>query len=114
MKRIFIALSFFFIALSAFTCDENFANPCGDGDWLNVEIQKMKRNTGSKALIEQYRYKDQVAISVTYCDGCADAMTIVYDCAGQELCKFGGIAGFNTCPDFANEATFVSVIYRSR
>ncbi len=114
MKRIFIALSFLFIALSAFTCDESITNPCGDSDWLNAELQKMRRNKAGKGLIEQYRYKDQLAISITDCNGCADAMTVVYDCAGQELCKFGGIAGFNTCPDFVGEAIFVGVIYRSR
>ena len=114
MRRVFVTLSFLCLALSAFTCEDSLVNPCGESDWLNAELQNMKRNKAGKGLIEEYRYKDQVVISITDCNGCADAMTIVYNCAGQELCKFGGIAGFNTCPDFANEATFVGVIYRSR
>lgn len=101
------------LSLSAFTCEDSLDLPCANNDWLEAKVKGMKRASSQDGLIEQYEYEGQVVISINNCVGCADAMTVVYDCSGNELCKFGGIAGFNTCPDFATEAKFVKVIFKS-
>jgi hypothetical protein len=100
-------------SFSAFTCEDSLDLPCANDNWLQEKIKTMKRASWQKGLIEQYEYEGQVVISINNCVGCADAMTVVYDCSGNELCKFGGIVGYNTCPDFATEAKFIKVIFKS-
>lgn len=111
-RRIVILLAFG-LSLSAFTCEDTFDLPCNNNDWLQTKVKELKNSGSQKALIEQFEYERQVVISVNNCVGCADGMTVVYDCSGNELCKFGGIAGFNTCPNFAAEAKFVKVVFKS-
>jgi len=113
MKKVFFVISLLSISLSAFTCDDSLSLPCDNNEWLQERVNAMKHNTSQKGIIEQYEYEGQVVISINSCVGCADAMTIVYDCTGKELCKFGGIAGFNTCPDFNDAAVFTRVIFES-
>lgn len=113
MNRGIVALLMLGLLLSAFTCEDSLDLPCANNDWLQEKVKDMKRANWSEGLIEQYAYEGEVVISIANCVGCADAMTVVYNCSGNELCKFGGIAGFNTCPDFATEAKFVKVIFKS-
>ncbi len=40
-------------------------------------------------------------------------MDQVYNCQGQVICQFGGIAGLNTCPDFYDTATDKKVIWKN-
>lgn len=113
MKNLSIPIGLFFILLTAFTCDDNLVLPCENNDWLSQQVSTMKRNKSVKGLIEQYEYNDQIVLSMTSCVNCSDAMTVVFDCSGNELCKFGGIAGYNTCPDFSTQAKLVRVIFKS-
>lgn len=101
------------LSLTAFHCQDSLDLPCENNSWLEQRIKELKKQSFSKVLVEQYEYEGQIAISINSCVGCADAMTVVYDCSGNELCKFGGIAGFNTCPDFSTNAVFVGVIFKS-
>ncbi|WP_127121396.1 DUF6970 domain-containing protein [Chryseotalea sanaruensis] len=101
------------LSLSAFTCEDSLDLPCDNNDWLQTKVKELKKSGSQKALIEQYEYEGQVVISVNNCVGCADAMTVVYDCSGNELCKFGGIAGYNDCPNFSVKAKFIKVIFKS-
>lgn len=113
MNKGIVILLMLGLSLSAFTCEDSLDLPCDNNDWLQTKVKELKKSGSQKALIEQYEYEGQVVISINNCVGCADAMTVVYDCSGNELCKFGGIAGYNTCPDFAAEAKFVKVIFKS-
>lgn len=113
MKKAFFIISLLYLSLSAFTCDDSLSLPCDTNEWLQEQVDAMKRNRSQDGIIEQYEYEGQMVISISNCVGCADAMTVVYDCMGKELCKFGGIAGFNTCPDFADTAVFIKVIFES-
>ena len=102
------------LATCGFQC-ENSSFPdessyCPDTAWLRTIIENAQQNT-SKAEVIRYRYKNQTVYYVNTCIDCADGMAVVYDCSGQEICKFGGIAGFNTCPDFNDTATNKKVIW---
>lgn len=77
--------------------------------WVR-EMAREIRSSKSKGEIVQYYYRDQFVFSIDPCGGCADAMTTVYDCDQREICRFGGIAGFLTCPDFAEHASQRKVI----
>ena len=113
MKKAFFIISLLYISLSAFTCDDSLSLPCDNNEWLQERVNAMKRNHSQKGIIEQYEYEGLIVISINACVGCADSMTVVYDCTGKELCKFGGIAGLNTCPDFGVTAVFIKVIFES-
>lgn len=113
MKKAIFIICLLSISLSAFTCDVSLLLPCDNNEWLQEEVDAMKRNRSQDGIIEQYEYEGQIVISINPCVGCADAMTVVYDCTGKELCKFGGIAGFNTCPNFNDAAVFTKVIFKS-
>lgn len=69
------------------------------------------RSSWGKGLIAQYYYKGQTVILIDDCSNCSDAMQEVYDCNGNVLCQFGGIAGLNTCPDFESKARFVRTLF---
>jgi len=92
------------------SCNEQAQDiPCPPNEdgtsWLKEKIESMEKALDINAEIYTLTYNGNTVIEINDCLGCADAMTVVYDCAGNELCKFGGIAGFNTCPDFADKAT---------
>lgn len=114
MKNVFFIFCLLYISLSAFTCEDSISLPCENSEWLQSKVDTMKASRFQKGIIEQFEYEGQTVISIDPCVGCADAMTVVYDCSGNELCKFGGIAGFNTCPDFSNTAVFIKVIFESK
>lgn len=104
-------LLFFFVtllSLTAFTCEESGSAYCEDEVWLDSKIAELK-NSGNGFVVKQYQYNNQNVFLIDNCLGCADAMQELYDCAGNSLCLFGGIAGFNTCPDFYDKATFIKV-----
>ena len=50
---------------------------------------------------------------IDVCNGCADNLTTVYNCEGNVICEFGGIAGLNTCPDFDKNSTNKTIIYEN-
>src|SRR5690349_1191075 len=98
-----IGLMVLLLATCAFQCEDSSypdeSGYCTDTAWLKTIIENAHQNT-SKAEVIRYQYKGETVYYIDTCKGCADSMAIVYNCSGQEICKFGGIAGFNTCPDF--------------
>jgi hypothetical protein len=85
---------------------------CDDNTWLDQEIELLK-TLNTTARLTQYVYKGEAVFEVETCLECADRMTIVYTCEGDAICTFGGIAGFNTCPDFYETATNKKVIWHN-
>lgn len=85
---------------------------CEDDAWLGTLIESLE-SRDQKAEIIQYRYNNQFVYYVDDCKGCADAMQIVYGCTGEVRCTFGGIAGFNTCPDFFEKATDKKIVWQN-
>jgi hypothetical protein len=91
---------------------EDTASDCTN-TWLkNIEAD-LKQNTAVKSEIIQYQYNGQVVYYVDSCIGCPDGLTIVYSCNGDVICQFGGIAGLNTCLDFAEKAIKKKVIWKN-
>lgn len=112
MKKALFLFCLLVISLSAFTCKDSSVLPCEGSDWLEQRITAMKvRSSAGKGHIAQYYYKGQTVILIDDCSNCSDAMQVVYDCNGNELCQFGGIAGLNTCPDFKSSARFVKTLF---
>jgi hypothetical protein len=67
---------------------------------------------GNKGEIIQYHYQGQTVYLVNTCLDCSDSMAEVLDCQQNVVCRFGGIAGFNTCPDFSQKAKNEKIIWR--
>ena len=87
--------------------------PANDGDdWLSEMIRGFKRS-GQKAEVYYYVYEGQPVFSVNSCVGCPDAMTVVYNCDQAVICQAGGIAGINTCPDWASKASGELLLFRN-
>ena len=101
----------FVTILAAASCNDPLpdiecnTNEEGTPSWLDEKIEQMHRADMQQAEVYTYKYKSETVIMINACVDCADSMTLVYNCAGTEICKFGGIAGFNTCPDFEATAT---------
>jgi len=83
-----------------------------DPYWLACLNQSGLKEKDIADEIYAYQYKGQTVFLVKMCTGCSDSMTQVYACGGQVICAFGGIAGFNTCPDFANLATQQVLVFK--
>ena len=116
MKKIALLLTFVCALCSAYQCespgpnDVEKANTCNNPEWLTKIINSIEQN-GMKGKVVQYQYDSETVFLVNICNGCADNMTVVYNCAGDVRCEFGGIAGFNTCPDFTDIATDEKTIW---
>ena len=83
-------------------------------DWYKELISQYKPWSHLKVEIYSYTYNSQMVISVqTVEPTCCDFMDVVYDCAGNVICQFGGFAGLNTCPDFADSATDKKLIFKN-
>jgi hypothetical protein len=105
-----------FVLICSAQCENNSipeeSEYCADTAWLKTIIENAQQNT-SKAEVIRYRYKMQTVYYVDSCIGCPDDMAQVYTCSGEVVCQFGGIAGFNTCPDFKDTATDKKVIWKN-
>jgi hypothetical protein len=113
MKR-FGFFSAMVLMLLAFRCEDEIVLPeeCD----FNSQIESIiatARNTDQKTLIELYEYEGNYVYSVNTCVDCADSMTEIYECDGEVICRFGGIAGFNTCPDFCQVARLIRIVFRN-
>jgi hypothetical protein len=115
------ALAALAIAFSfAFSCHDENQNPegsesCALGNtpgWVS-EVTTAIEEAGYQGEVIRYRYKRQFVYLVNGCTHCADYITFVYNCDKTELCKFGGFAGYNTCPDFYEQATDPVVIWKN-
>lgn len=105
------------------SCDEDnqqigscgVEDPLDELDWL-AEIKngfELSLQPAS-AQIVSYTFKDEQVFLVESCVGCADGLTSIYNCQGEVICEFGGIAGLNTCPDFEREAFDPQVLYANQ
>lgn len=89
-------------------------NPLEDLPWLRQIKQSFEMSAKpAGAQIIGYRYQGDDVFLISGCVGCADEMQEVYDCEGKVICRFGGIAGLNTCPDFFETATDSTMLYNS-
>ncbi len=68
--------------------------------------------TGECILIMKYEFNGETVYFVELCNIVADALSILYDCEGNEICSFGGIAGNlgEGCTGFPEEATLIETI----
>ncbi len=116
MKKLISLLFIICLINTAFQCDSptprdaEGPSTCDNSDWLNTAIVNAEKN-GNKGEIIRYRYNGNTVYWVDLCIGCADDMVVVYSCAGETLCQFGGIAGLNTCPDFQDKALDKKIIW---
>ena len=101
-----------FAILSMYSCENNTPNICDVENPLEeLTFLKEAKNTidridcAGKSTIVQYTYNSQIVFLVDICNQIADGQTFVYNCSGEVVCEFGGIAGINTCPDFNKNAT---------
>jgi hypothetical protein len=95
-------------------CREEIKNTCNASNPRNLpwmqQLIDQNRSDATGAEIIQYTYKGESVFLVNLCKGCADGLTTVYNCKGEEICEFGGIDGRDTCPDFS-QATQGEVIW---
>jgi hypothetical protein len=77
-----------------------WVNVCEDLTWLDSIKGTVKAN-GWQAEIYLTHYQNERVFEVNACLNCADFPTTVHDCEGTVICEFGGLAGVNTCPDYA-------------
>ncbi len=114
MKNIVIGLFSLIAVFSSCKKEDIYPQVCVNeetsGNWLEDKIKDYKRGD-QKVEIHQATYQGQNVFMVNDCVGCADAMTNVYDCYGEVICQFGGIAGLNTCPDFDDTAIDIKLVY---
>ena len=106
------------MATSAFQCETGSmpipdeSSHCAYTEWLKDIIEDAQESP-QKAEVIRYLYKGQTVYYINTCKDCADSMADVYNCSGEVICQFGGIAGFNTCPDFEDKATDKKVIWQN-
>lgn len=90
----------------------NVSDPLSELTWLKQMKDIFDFDmSGQRQSINLFIYNNQHVFKISNCEGCADEMTIVYNCEGKKICEFGGIAGINTCPDFESNATFIKTLY---
>ncbi len=117
MKNILLTILSAFLILSS-TCNKedidtcNTPNPLTDLAWLKQIKETFDKDmSASRQKIDLYLYNEKSVFKIIDCADCADGMETIYNCAGQKICEFGGIAGLNTCPDFQDKAKFVKNMY---
>jgi len=103
---------FIIISFSCTNDDNNITNTCGVDNVLE-ELAWLKQikdgfeasASATKKIIIQYTYKNETVFFIDSCaENCNDSLQTVYNCIGEVICEFGGIAGLNTCPDFEDMA----------
>ena len=113
--RTFLVLTLIVATNMAFQCERPLPFPegesdyCSDTDWL----KDITEHASNPTEVIRYKYNGETVYSIEICVGCADSMVEIYNCVGEVICKFGGIAGFNTCPDFYDTATDKKVIWKN-
>lgn len=90
----------------------NTQNPLEDLIWLKELKDSFEMSEKAPgAQIIGYQYENNDVFLINGCIGCSDEMWQVYDCSGNVICQFGGIAGLNTCPDFFETVTDSTMLY---
>jgi hypothetical protein len=117
MKTVFLFLSVLILTscpnkedMFSTTCNTN--NPLKDLTWLKEAKENIDRiDCAGKSSITQYLYNSNTVFEVNICSNITDGQTVVYSCEGEIICKFGGISGENTCPDFYQTAVDKVILY---
>lgn len=90
----------------------NTQKPLEDLTFLKDAKNTIDRiDCGGRSFINQYTYKSETVFEVNICDQNACGETLVYNCSGEVVCKFGGTSEENTCPDFEKEAKDKIILY---
>lgn len=121
-----LLLSIIFLTVINFSCNKkaekqapivvdgicNTVDPLEELVWLN-EIKTIfeMREGAPGAQIIAYRYAGSDVFWIDECYDCDDNLIKVYNCSGEVICEFGGIAGLNTCPDFFQTATDSTMLF---
>ncbi|MEQ9403285.1 MAG: hypothetical protein RIM99_06870 [Cyclobacteriaceae bacterium] len=122
MKNFLIQLVAVFLFVLFQSCDEDSTDVSGCGvddplselKWLSeLKNDFDQRMQPAAVSITMYTYKEASVFEINSCIGCADNLVSVYNCEGEVICEFGGIAGLNTCEDFATTATNPVLLYSS-
>ena len=117
--RIYLLLFFTSLLISCNNLEENIAtcnveNPLEDIAWLKELKDGFEQSaSASKKKITQYTYNNKTVFLVNICVNCSDNLTTLYNCEGDKICEFGGIAGLNTCPDFEKNAKDENVLWKN-
>ncbi len=107
---LFILFSFFFSACKA--QPPALAPTDSLPAWLSEKIIRFTADApGGKGKVEAYEYHRQTVYLVDFCIGCPDHLVYVYNVQGEEICRFGGITGSNTCPDFDRQAELIATVW---
>jgi hypothetical protein len=120
-RHIFLVLTIIMLLLlSCKTSDKvqnpycGSANPLEDLTWLKkIKIEMEMSEMAAGGQIIRYSYKGDDVFWVDRCHGCIDNLIDVYNCQGEVICEFGGIAGLNTCIDFHSEATDSTMLFNN-
>ncbi|MGB5927144.1 MAG: hypothetical protein WBH03_03165, partial [Cyclobacteriaceae bacterium] len=75
------------------TC--NVSDPLNELPFLKEKKVQLEQSQ-TQADISSYTYNGETVFVVNNCNGCADALTVAYDCEGNTVCEWGGIMGLNT------------------
>jgi hypothetical protein len=116
--KVTIVLMLLVVANCAFQCETgpmpmpDESGYCSDVSWLRAIIESAQEGP-HKAEVIRYSYNGETVYLINTCKDCADTMDQVYNCSGQVICQFGGIAGLNTCPDFEDKAKNKKVIWKN-
>lgn len=108
------------LIIVAFSCNDNndisltcgVENPLEELSFLkNAKDNIDQIDCGGESSINQYTFNSEVVFEIIICNQIVDGQTFVYNCSGEVICTFGGIAGENTCPDFENLRTNKIILY---
>ncbi len=116
-----LAVVVLLLGMAIISCEEDkqisacqFEDPLEDLTWLkNIKRGFEMSAQPAQSEIYQYTYLDSTVFLVDPCVGCVDDLVSVYNCDGEVICEFGGIAGLNTCEDFDSLATDRVKLYPS-
>jgi hypothetical protein len=119
INKIFLLLAILLLPLLSCKTSDNqgklicdTANPLQDLPWLKEIKKAMEMNMrAAGGQIIRYSYKGNDVFWIDPCHGCADDLIYVYNCQGEVICEFGGIAGLNTCIDFHSEASDSTMLF---
>jgi hypothetical protein len=88
----------------------NVENPEINLPWLAGLIDNFRKDEIEQR-ITLYRYNNADVYYIEDCLNCADALDVIKNCSGNNICEIGGIDGRNTCPDFKDSASRIEVTY---
>lgn len=87
-------------------------DPANQLNWLSKLITESEKDiSGNIIRISHYRFEEENVFLAEQNPAIRDKLDLVFDCTGDIICQFGGIAGLNTCPEFDEDAEEVQAIW---